>query len=246
MNDAVRVLDDTQVEAFDKEYLYDKRWQIVKACIARDFPDGKFKLMDVGGGNGLFADRVLAEYPDAEVTVLDNSALLLGRNRPHPRKKTILSSATDLTPESGTYDIITCYWLLHHLVGDSYSQSRQNIRSTLRSCRRLLTSRGRMSIWENLYDGLVVDGAPGMLIYKLTSIRTPWIAKLVKAGGANTAGVGVCFQSTNQWFGHFKDASLTGEVVRDSLFHSSRKPSLTRLALHARPIGPGHFWLRPV
>jgi ubiquinone/menaquinone biosynthesis C-methylase UbiE len=243
--DAVRVLDDSQVEAFDKEYLYDKRWQIVKACLDRDFPDGDFRLLDVGGGNGLFADKVLREYPNAQVTVLDNSKMLLDRNRPHERKNTMLASATDLHADGGTYDVISCYWLLHHLVGDTYGQSIRNIQKTLRSCRRLLTRRGRMSVWENLYDGIFVDGAPGWNIYQLTSIRSPLLAKLVKAGGANTAGVGVCFQSTNQWIRHFLEADMAGEVVRDSIFRSSKR-SLKHVALHARPIGPGHFWLRPV
>lgn len=244
--DAVRVLGEEQVEAFDKEYLYDRRWQIVKNCLTRDFPSGDFRLMDVGGGNGLFADRVLAEFPNSRVTVLDNSALLLNRNRPHERKTTLLASATDLHSGSGTYDVICCYWLLHHLVTDSYAGSVRSIRKTLRSCRRLLSPQGRMSVWENLYDGLWIDGAPGWTIYQLTSIRWKPLVRLVKAGGANTAGVGVCFQSTKQWARHFLEADMEGDLVRDSLFPSSRKPSLTRLALHTKPIGPGHFWLQPI
>jgi SAM-dependent methyltransferase len=248
--DAVRVLDDTQVGAFDKEYLYDKRWQIVKDCLARDFPKGDFTLLDVGGGNGLFADRVLTEYPKARVTVLDNSAHLLGKNRPHERKQTILASATDLHAEGGAYDVICCYWLLHHLVGDSYGQSVRNIQKTLRSCRRLLTSRGRMSVWENLYDGMWIDGAPGWNIYQATSIRWKPLARLVRAGGANTAGVGVCFQSALQWSQHFLQADMEGDLVKEALHPSSKRPlslsRLTQIALHAKPIRVGHFWLRPV
>jgi SAM-dependent methyltransferase len=244
--DAVRVLDDAQVEVFDKEYLYDKRWQVVKACLDRDFPKGDFSLLDVGGGNGVFCDKILAEYPLARVTVLDNSDLLLARNKPSARKRLIRASATELGGVVGEYDVITCYWLLHHLVSGNYRDSRENIRFTLSQCRRLLSTRGRLSVWENLYDGLWADGVPGRLIYFLTSLRWGPLARLVKAGGANTAGVGVCFQSAAQWAMHFRDAGLAGDLVRDSLFPSSRKPSLTRLALHAKPIGPGHFWLRPV
>jgi SAM-dependent methyltransferase len=240
----IRVLDDSQTEAFDVDYMYEARWLKLKALIDRDFPDGKFSLLDVGGGNGNFADLVLHNYPQATAVVVDLSDPLLAKNKPNPRKKVMRGSATELAPIPGPFDIVCCNWLLHHLVGDSYRQSLTNIEGTLAQCRRLLSPRGRLCVWENRYDGMLLDGVPGWLIYSLTSMRS--IAKFTHAMGANTAGVGVCFQSNQQWHRHFE---ATGLKVRDELddskFKASRKPSLTRLALHLKPVGPILYWLEP-
>jgi len=240
----VRVLEDSQVEAFDVDYMYESRWMRLRALIDRDFPQGEFRLLDVGGGNGAFADLVLQTYPRANAVVVDLSELLLSRNKQHPRKTLIRGSATELQSIEGPFDILCCNWLLHHLVGDSYRQSLSNIRGTLAQCRRLLGPNGRLCVWENLYDGLILDGVPGWLIYSLTSMRS--IAKLTHAMGANTAGVGVCFQSDKQWARHFQSVGLRiSDKVRDSLFVSSRKPSLKRAVLHLRPVGPALYWLSP-
>jgi ubiquinone/menaquinone biosynthesis C-methylase UbiE len=240
----IRVLDDSQTEAFDVDYMYEARWLKLKAFIDRDFPDGKFSLLDVGGGNGNFADLVLRSYPEATAVVVDLSDPLLAKNTPNPRKKVLKGSATELQPIEGPFDIVCCNWLLHHLVGDTYRQSLTNIEGTLAQCRRLLTPRGRVCIWENRYDGMLVDGAPGWLIYSLTSMRS--IAKFTHAMGANTAGVGVCFQSRQQWKRHFSNTGLkVRDETADSNFHASRKPSFKRLALHLKPVGPILFWLEP-
>ncbi|NJO57968.1 MAG: class I SAM-dependent methyltransferase [Richelia sp. RM2_1_2] len=82
----MKQLEDSQLETFDTEYVNDKRWQIIKEQIERDFPEGDFTFLDVGGGNGLFADRLLSNYPKSRGTVLDNSELLLSKNKSNSRK----------------------------------------------------------------------------------------------------------------------------------------------------------------
>jgi hypothetical protein len=102
---------------------------------------------------------------------------------------------------------------------------------------------GRISVWDNLYDGLVVDVLPSRLIYALTSMRS--VAPLVSLGGANTAGVGVCFQSARRWRRHFRDAGLS--VQSHWRMQPFQKPAWKNvayaLALHMRPVRPAHFWL---
>ncbi|MDH5325919.1 MAG: methyltransferase [Gammaproteobacteria bacterium] len=73
----VRKLNDSQLEEFNVEYVNEQRWGYIKACLDRDFGDGKFNFVDIGGGNGLFADKILHEYPNCTGTVLDYSELLL-------------------------------------------------------------------------------------------------------------------------------------------------------------------------
>jgi 16S rRNA G1207 methylase RsmC len=62
----------------------------------RDFPDGHFNFIDIGGGDGLFADKVLARFPNSHGTVLDNSQLLLKKNIPSSRKNIIFNSAENI------------------------------------------------------------------------------------------------------------------------------------------------------
>ncbi len=189
-------LSDEQASTFDTEYVTDARWQPVLRCIQRDFPEGSFRFLDVGGGNGVFADRVLAAFPRARGTLLDTSELLLARNQASDRKKTVLANIADWQT-SEKYDIVFCNWVLHHLVTrGAYWQTRANISKVLRVCDGLLSERGRLSIYENDYNG-VVDWFPGRAIFALTSSIT--LAPFVKKLGANTAGVGVCFLSHRQW-----------------------------------------------
>ena len=67
---AMKQLADDQLAAFDTEYVTEPLWDILKRRIDRAFPDGRFSFIDIGGGNGVFADRLLAAYPDATGTVL--------------------------------------------------------------------------------------------------------------------------------------------------------------------------------
>jgi methyltransferase family protein len=235
-----KTLSDEQLEAFDVEQVDDINWRKVRVCIDRDFPNGTFSMLDIGGGNGMFADRVLNDYPNCRVTLLDTSALLLSRNIANPRKRTIVGSAMDTEFEA--FDIISINWVLHHLVGHSYSECRANVLGCLRRCAQRAK---RLSIWENRYDGQIFDTIPSRLIYALTSSRA--LSSIAKAGGANTAGVGVCFQSRRQWLQSFDDAGLELLSVYDDepFLEATGRNRLRLMALHVKPIGASHFWLKP-
>lgn len=237
------VLNDEQLAHFDVEHVQLNYWTKCRQCIEWDFPDGEFSMLDVGGGNGKFVDRVLLTFPKATATVLDLSEMLLAKNIPNPRKKTLLASAMELDKLNAKYDIVSFNWVLHHLISNTYAQSLENIRDVLRAAQELLTPRGHISIYDNLCDGVIFDRAPSRIIYELTSSKV--LAKIVKAGGANTAGVGVCFQSYKKWKEHFRHAGL--KLASFQRFESYEKPLHKRagcsLALHMKPERPGHFWL---
>jgi hypothetical protein len=239
----MKKLEDSQLETFDAEYISDNCWEIVKEQIEKDFPDDDFTFLDIGGGNGKFADRLLANYPKCRGTVLDNSELLLNRNTCNHRKKIIFNSVENLSSLNEKYDIVSFNWLLHHLVGNSYAQSRQNIDKTLQKAISLLTERGRISIFENMYNGLIFDGLPSYLIYNLTSLKS--ISAFTSRMGANTAGVGVCFLSKNQWVSTFERNNL--QTLNDSDAENLFTISLTRrIFLHMDKVHKGHFWLTPL
>jgi ubiquinone/menaquinone biosynthesis C-methylase UbiE len=238
---SVRLRDD-QLEAFDTEYVSNRRWPIVERCLKAHFPDGRFSFLDIGGGNGVFADRVLDNYPEASAAVLDNSDKLLARNRPDSRKVLIHASASDLEHVvDRCYDVIFFNWVLHHLLGSSYATTLQNMRLALSDAVSFLTERGRVSVFENMYDGLVVDGLPSRLIYTLTSSRR--LAPFTRRMGANTAGVGVCFLSRRAWGAQFERAALRVERYSDDA--RWQVAIHRRVFLHLGNIRCGHFWLAP-
>ena len=237
----MRKLDTAQVEAFDTEYVDDKRWRSVKASIDQDFPDGAFTFLDVGGGNGMFADRVLAAYRHSKGTVLDNSEVLLSRNQPNERKSIILDSVENVGRIGRKYDIIFLNWLLHHVVSESYAQTRQNQRWALSAANALLTKRGRVSVFENVYDGILIESLPGWIIYQLTSSRA--LKGITHRLGANTAGVGVCFLSRKQWLSTFDDAGLDVLNCTEPDSWTWGLPQMLRICLLVRRRFVGHFWL---
>jgi hypothetical protein len=239
----IKTLDDSQLEDFDIAYVDDVKWEVIRRCIDRDFPQGDFHLLDLGGGNGRFADLVLSNYPGARATVLDNARTLLARNSEHPRKTLLYASAAELDEvDVEPPDLITINWVLHHLVSDSHARSVRNMMDTLGACVRALTGRGRISVFEDLYDGILLDGLPSRLIFLLTSSRA--LSGLVGRMGANTAGVGVCFRSHRQWKRLFMNAGL--ELLEATRVPGPRAvPLRERIALHVGDRARGHYWLQP-
>jgi hypothetical protein len=232
-------LTDAQLVPFDRDIVTNDRWQMIRSCIDRDFPSGEFSFVDVGGGNGRFADRVLLNYALATGAVLDTSSFLLSKNVPSPRKRLICANAGELAQQVDPVDIIFCHWVLHHLVSStSYSQSRANISHALVGIRSALTHRGRVSVYESNYDGYI-DPVPGRLIFALTSLKLA--APLVRKLGANTAGVGVCFLSRRQWHDTFGDAGFS---ISDYKVGKPWKPPLSRkIGLLIKEVRDDHYWL---
>jgi SAM-dependent methyltransferase len=241
VKEEMRKLDDSQVEAFDTEYVEGRRWGTVKRLIDNDFPDGTFRFLDIGGGNGRFVDRLLEHYPNARGQVLDSSQLLLDRNRPDQRKTLKLDSVENLDRLDEKYDLICLHWLLHHLVSCSYAHTRLNQVNTLLTLSRLLTDRGRISIFENLYEGWLFNRMPGRLIYFLTSAKT--IARLTRRMGANTAGVGVCFLSKEEWLSTIARGGLRLVHYAEPDNWEWTLSAIPRIFLHVRKRRVGHFWL---
>lgn len=241
--DTIRKLADSQVEAFDTEYVQGGRWLEVKALIERDFADGEFTLLDVGGGNGKFADRILEHFPRATVAVLDNSQSLLAKNTESARKTIVCDSVENLESLGKTkkYDIVCLHWLLHHLVSDSYGKTTRNQLAALRAARQLMTPRGRISVFENMYEGYILRTLPGQAIYHLTASSA--IAPFVRAMGANTAGVGVCFRSSGEWHRLTEDAGLQIASYAEPDDWVWPQKLAWRIFLHLRSIRVGHMWL---
>jgi ubiquinone/menaquinone biosynthesis C-methylase UbiE len=239
----MKQLDDSQLAAFDGDDVVGDKWDLIFSSINRDFPDGCFKFLDIGGGNGVFSDKILSTYPNATCTVLDNSRLLLGRNSTNPRKKLVYDSVENLGNLAEKYDLIFFNWVLHHLVEESYRKSRVNIERALRNAASLLTERGRISIYENMYNGIVIDGLPSHIVFRLTSLKA--VSKLATRMGSNSAGVGVCFLSRKQWVSTFEKTDLQPLSFSNAESPWSI-PLKFKIFLHMGKVCKAHFWLVPV
>lgn len=188
-------LSDKQLEHFNENLLSDHYLVSYLKEYCKHF-DGEtpISVLDVGGGNGEFADSLIARFPNVQVTVLDNSEYMLSLNKPHPRKRLVLGSATDpkAALKEEQFDLITINWVLHHLIGNSYQSTLSLMELSLRELKHHLTPKGFIAITENFYAGIVIDSLPSKLIYTITSIRQPFLVSIIRKG-FNTAGVGVCF-----------------------------------------------------
>jgi Methyltransferase domain len=192
-----RQLSEQQTESFNVEYVTDELWRVVAPRLER-YLGHPSRFLDVGGGVGLFADRVLAAFPFTSGTILEPAINLSARNRADARKR-VLNGAFQTTSfaEGEKFDVIFFNWVLHHFVVSGYKATVEAQIAALQASGDLLHSRGAIFIFENFYDGWIIDDLPSRIIYGLTASRAlrPITARLA----ANTAGVGVSFHSESGW-----------------------------------------------
>jgi ubiquinone/menaquinone biosynthesis C-methylase UbiE len=251
--DTFLLLQETQNEAFDKEFhtseeLDTKFAQMIRLSNLRD--DQVFNVLDLGGGNGIFADHLLARFPNSTVTIIDISSFLLSKNKQSNRKELINGSIEDMSKffAGPTFDYITVNWVLHHLVGKDYQACYENCLKTLRHCRSLLKPTGLLIIAENMFEGYLRSNLPSHLIYLITAIKWRWVVQLTKRF-FNTAGVGVCFQSQRAWQRMFAEAGFDVMAFQQGLpwwwvgrsFRGMGKIHL----LFVKSVSHGHFFLKP-
>lgn len=236
-----RKLSDDQLDSFDWNFVDDSKQKIIWGCIDQEFPTGEFSFIDIGGGNGSFTDLILDRYPKAHGVVVDNSDMLLAKNRSNPRKRVINKPAEQLQSNfEEKFDIVFLNFLLHHLVVESYVSTRSNQAGVLAIAKGLLTKNGRISIFENIYDGAFIHFLPSYLIFYLTSSKL--LGKITRRLGANTGGVGVCFLSKRQWQSTFKKNKLKiGHYSDDRHF---TLPIYQKIILHLGDVRYGHFWCK--
>jgi ubiquinone/menaquinone biosynthesis C-methylase UbiE len=242
-SETARMLNEDQLRTFNTEHICDAEWATIKPVFDERFAGREFSFVDVGGGNGSFADMLLAAYPRARGVVLDPAEILLRENKPDPRKEVKLARAESMDELFGDrkFDLILFNWILHHLVVGSYAKTTALQRTVVAKARRLLNPGGVVSVLENLYEGSVVDGVPSRLIFELTSSKL--LKPLIRRLGANTAGCGVCFRSRRAWR---EDAAQCGLAVKTFMELTPKPVGVVKeLLLHVGFVGHGFFWLQP-
>ena len=227
MSSAIKLLDASQTEAFDTEYVNDNLFPLVQNSIRQqNLYKSPIHILDIGGGNGLFADKLLKHFPFSEVTIVEPDLPLLARNTAHCHKHLVNKTFQDFYCAEGSFDIIHMNWVLHHFIGHSYSETVQHQIDSLHQASELLKPGGKLLIFENFYESFVSDDFSGRLIYQLTAMETP--KRLIRKLGANTAGIGVAFHSQNQWCHLINRSGLTVNSV--NLCYSFGNLGLTKKA----------------
>lgn len=205
----MKELSDDRLANFDTDYIENLvGWGKMEKVITTLFPDGRFSFLDVGGGNGTFADKLLARFPKAYGTVLDNAKFLLDKNSYHNRKKLIESSVERMTHhlDGSEFDLIVFNWALHHFVDDSYKKTIKSISNALRSSNQLLAENGLISVLENAYLPYFFEIWPSRIIYY--SLSSKLLSFATKRLGVNTYGTGICYLSEKLWCSMIEDAGL--------------------------------------
>jgi spermidine synthase len=71
MENSVRKLHSEQTTSFDTEYIDQRMFEILIKQLDMLYPTRQpFHLLDIGGGNGVYADKVLSHYTNSRVTLV--------------------------------------------------------------------------------------------------------------------------------------------------------------------------------
>jgi SAM-dependent methyltransferase len=253
-NSAFLLLNETQSGAFDTEFHSRTELEAKFLLLEKLFNKKTFTVLDLGGGNGVFVDSLLARFSLGSATILDTSLLLLEKNCPSDRKELIHGSIEHMSDilRGRTFDCITVNWVFHHLVGNGYRACQENCLKTLIQCRELLKPNGMLIVAENMFDGYLGTNVPSHLIYGITALRRPWFVRLTKRF-FNTAGVGVCFQSQQAWQQIFAQAGFDVVAFQRGLEwwwleRTLRRMDFRNMAVHLlflKSVSHGHFVLKP-
>ena len=221
-----------------------------KFTLLDELTEGRpFTLLDLGGGNGLFADQLLARFPKGVVTIIDISSALLSKNNLSSRKELIHGAIENMGEifAGRRFDYITMNWVLHHLVGKSHRLCQENQLNTLIRCKALLRPNGKLIIAEHMFDGYLESNIPSHIIYTITRMKRGWFVGLASRF-FNTAGVGVCFQSQRAWRHMFAEAGFDVVAFQRGLVWWWLRGSLRGVAtklVFLKSVSHGHFFLEP-
>jgi ubiquinone/menaquinone biosynthesis C-methylase UbiE len=237
----IRVLDKSQVESFDTEYVNEEMWSTLQMILneRETIIGSSFSFLDIGGGNGKFTDRILSVFSESHGCLADNSSYLLSLNASNPRKTVIevnVEEIKTLFPEQ-KFDIIFMNWVLHHFVKGGYRTTMRTQVDILTQAKDLLSKNGRIIVIENLPDGLFGETVCSFIINRVTSSKI--FAPIVKKMGGNTAGVGICFLGERQWSKQFLLAGLHIEKI--TKFAKWSLNPIKKVALTIKSIRAGIF-----
>ena len=174
-------------------------------------------LLDVGCGGGAFLDMFLDRFPAGTATGVDISQQMLGRNLPNVRKTLLAGDALALSAKIGEFDAISVDTMMHHLIArEGYRQTIERIRRFLLSLHSLMRPSGVIVIREIYHEFRVRPALGSRTIFEMTTLKVPaMIERVMRRAGLQTANVGVCFLTREQWQKLFDETGFTVAAMED-------------------------------
>ncbi|MFB9216376.1 class I SAM-dependent methyltransferase [Vibrio sinaloensis] len=202
----------------DIEYIDGETFNQLAKQLDMLFPTAKpFHLLEVGGGRGLYADKVLTKYPSADVTLIEPDKGVLELNRPNNRKHLHCSLFEEHTFDQH-YDIIQFNWVLHHFVANTYYETILLQQQALRTAYDQLADNGLVVMFENFHEGILVNNLTNEWLGSdvASSNLDPSIRRLITSNARSA----VCFHNRSTWHDMLLNAGF--EVILHVPPHSLR------------------------
>jgi hypothetical protein len=167
-------------------------------------------VVDVGGGVGYFAQRLLQSDINYRIRVIDSDLTSIARVKLLGNENIQAELGDALNPEvKGDEDVVCFNLILHHLIGKTERQTRALQKKALLAWKG---SGAKLFINEYIYESYVKDFS-GRLIYEIThnwilSAVGELISKIIPSLKANTFGVGVRFRANREWIKLFEECGF--------------------------------------
>lgn len=129
----------------------------------------KKSIVDLGGGSGVFVKIVKKICPEIDVTVIDQSKVLLNEIKDSSIKKIHGKLPFDISLDK-RYDIIHIKEVLHHLVTPSINESKALLKKSL-VIHDLLEDDGYLLIHELFYESFLIPTLSRTIIFYLLALQ---------------------------------------------------------------------------
>lgn len=147
-------------------------WPEERRILARLVQGSRPRILEVGSGTGAITERLLADFPEAEITALEPDPDLLAvsarRLGARPRLRQVQGSIAANTLPDGAYDLIVLRYVLQHLPDPA---------AELRALKTKLAPAGQLAVIE-------VDGE----LWGLAEPSDPSLGRLHAAAAATHVG----------------------------------------------------------
>ena len=133
-------------------------------------------LLDIGCGNGYFADRALAETNISWACTLDVSRAMLSLSKILPNKHLVQASVLQMPFKPRSFTFVHFDAVLHHVVGTDRRSSVQQAYDVIQSCVALTRKNGFLVLTERCVDSRI---SSVLIFYALKFLSKTKLAKLL-------------------------------------------------------------------
>ena len=185
------------------------------------------RLVDIGGGSGLFAALVKDACPDIQVSVVDPSIeLMKGIPRQDIAKvQGWLPSGLNVT---GPFDFVHVKEVLHHVTGRSVAESKSLAMESLVATKRILDPKGYFLVHELYYESYLHPKLTRTMIFYVLRVQNR--LKIRIPGKHFLRDLRVCFYTREEFTELLKNAGFEVVVAKEEEWqnNSSKKLLLLR------------------